>query len=102
AATDLKWVHISSAGVDRFLFPEIVRHRAVMTNARGVAAVSIAEHAFALILGFTRGLPLAFRNQQEHRWAHTSLLEICGQTLGIVGLGRVGREIARRAVGFGM
>src|SRR5438094_4490028 len=55
AAPGLKWVQIASAGVDRFLFPEIVRHPAVMTNAQGVAAVSIAEHAFALILAFTRG-----------------------------------------------
>jgi phosphoglycerate dehydrogenase-like enzyme len=102
ATTTLKWVHISSAGVDRFLFPEIVSHPAIMTCARGVAAVSIAEHAFALILAFTRSLPLAFRNQQERRWAHTSLIEICGQTLGIVGFGRVGREVARRATGFGL
>ena len=58
ATTGLKWVHITGAGVDRVLFPEMVRHPAVMTNARGVAAVSIAEHAFALILAFTRGLPL--------------------------------------------
>jgi phosphoglycerate dehydrogenase-like enzyme len=102
AATDLKWVHVTSAGVERALFPEMVQHPAVMTNARGVAAVSIAEHAFALILAFTRRLPLAFRNQQERRWAHTSLIEICGQTLGIVGLGRVGGEVAQRAAGFGL
>jgi phosphoglycerate dehydrogenase-like enzyme len=102
ATTDLKWVHLTSAGVERFLFPEMVAHPAVMTNARGVAAVSIAEHAFALILAFTRGLPLALRNQQERRWASTSLIEICDQTLGIVGLGRVGREVARRAAGFGL
>jgi len=66
---------LDSAGVERALFPEMVRHPAVMTNARGVAAVSIAEHAFALILAFTRALPLAFRNQQERRWAHTSLID---------------------------
>lgn len=102
ATNGLQWVHVSSAGVERVLFPEMVRHPVVLTNARGVAAISIAEHAFALILGFTRSLPLAFRNQQERRWAHTSLIEICGQTLGIVGFGRVGREVARRAVGFGM
>ena len=102
AAPALQWVHLASAGVDRFLFPEMVRHAAVMTNARGVAAVSIAEHAFALILAFTRGLPLAFRSQQERRWAAPSSIEICGQTLGIVGLGRVGREVARRAAGFGL
>jgi phosphoglycerate dehydrogenase-like enzyme len=102
AAPRLKWVHLSSAGVERALFPEIVAHPAVMTNARGVAAVPIAEHAFALILSFTRRLPLAYRNQQERRWEHTELLEINGQTLGIVGLGRIGREVARRAAAFGM
>src|SRR5438128_1501955 len=102
AAPALQWVHVSSAGVDRFVFPEIARHPAVMTNARGVAAVSIAEHAFALILAFTRGLPLAFRNQQQRRWAHTTLTEICGQTLGIIGLGHVGCEVAKRAAGFGL
>jgi phosphoglycerate dehydrogenase-like enzyme len=102
AASRLRWVHISSAGVDRFLFPEMVRHPAVMTNSRGVAAVSIAEHAFALILAFTRGLPSAFRHQQESRWAPAQLTEIRGQTLGIIGLGHVGREVAQRAAGFGL
>ncbi len=102
SAADLRWVHISSAGVERALFPEMVAHPAVMTNARGVAAVSIAEHAFALILALTRGLPAAVRNQQERHWAPASLTEICGQTLGIVGLGRVGREVAQRAAAFGL
>jgi phosphoglycerate dehydrogenase-like enzyme len=74
----------------------------VLANARGVAATNIAEHAFALILGFTRSLPLAIRNQQEHRWGHTSLIEIGGQTMGIIGLGHVGREVARRAIGFNL
>jgi phosphoglycerate dehydrogenase-like enzyme len=102
ATTKLKWVHIAGAGVDGCLFPEMVRHPAIMTNARGVAAVSIAEHAFALILALTRGLPSAFQNQQERRWVPASLVEICGQTMGIVGLGRVGREVARRAAAFGL
>jgi phosphoglycerate dehydrogenase-like enzyme len=102
ASPGLRWIHVPAAGVDRCMFPEMIRHPAVMTNARGVAAVSIAEHAFALILAFTRGLPVAFRNQQERRWVHTSLIEIRGQTLGIVGLGNVGREVARRAAGFEM
>jgi phosphoglycerate dehydrogenase-like enzyme len=102
AAPSVKWVHLSSAGVERALFPEMAAHPAVLTNARGVAAVSIAEHAFALILAFTRRLPVALRNQQAQRWEHAELLEICGQTMGIVGLGRVGREVARRAAAFGL
>src|SRR2546425_7589525 len=73
-----------------------------MPNGGGGGAVSIAEHAFALIPASRRGLPLAFRSQQERRGAAPASIEICGQTLGIVGLGRVGREVARRAVGFGM
>jgi phosphoglycerate dehydrogenase-like enzyme len=102
AAGRLRWVHIASAGVDRFLFPEMARHPAVMTNSQGIAAVSIAEHAFALILAFTRGLPAAFRHQQESRWVSAQLTEIRGQTLGIIGLGHVGREVAQRAAGFGL
>lgn len=102
AAERLRWVHISSAGVDRFLFPEMMAHPAVVTNSQGVAAVSIAEHAFALILAFTRGLPEAFRHQQQSRWAYAQLTEIRGQTLGIIGLGHVGREVAQRAAGFGL
>jgi phosphoglycerate dehydrogenase-like enzyme len=102
AAGRLRWVHVTSAGVERALFPEMVRHPAVMTNARGVAAVSIAEHAFALILALTRGLAPAVRHQQERRWVPASLIEICGQTMGIVGLGRVGREVAHRAAAFGL
>src|SRR5215210_5398614 len=47
AAPSLRWVHLSSAGVEQALFPEMVAHPALLTNARGVAAVPIAEHAFA-------------------------------------------------------
>jgi phosphoglycerate dehydrogenase-like enzyme len=102
AAAALKWAQITSAGVERVLYPEMVQHPCILTNARGVAAPNMAEHVFALILGLTRNLPLAFRNQQEHRWGHEVLTEIGGQTIGIIGLGNVGREVARRALGFNL
>jgi phosphoglycerate dehydrogenase-like enzyme len=108
AAKNLKWVQHWAAGVEK-LPPELMEHPCLLTNMARVFAPVIAESAFAMLLGLTRGLAAdAFPNFQKKSWPAPArpsvpLVDLYGKTMGIVGLGGLGTEIARRAVhGFGM
>jgi len=102
AAPRLRWVQCWGAGVERFMSPEFVASPIVLTNARGIYALPIAEHVLAFLLHFARGLGGLVRHQLQHEWARASVAEVNGLTLGIVGLGGIGSEVARRAKAFGM
>jgi D-2-hydroxyacid dehydrogenase (NADP+) len=109
AAKKLKWIQAWGAGVDRFLFPEVVKSRVIVTNAGGVHPTPISEHVVGLILCLCRKLHLFIRNQAERKWeryesgASTEQVEeLPGKTIGIVGLGRIGTEIAQKAKCLGM
>lgn len=100
----LKWVHTDSTGVERYLHPEFVQSPIVLTNSRGVHAVPVAEHSFALMLNLARQFPCLMRDQLRKRWGNSNLRvqELWGKTVGIIGLGSTGSEVARRAKCFGM
>ncbi len=103
----LRWIQSLSTGVDSFLrIQELKDSDVILTNARGVHAVCLAEQTFAMIFGFTRGMKAFLEHQQRHEWAgrklRDSLVELMGSTLGIVGYGTVGHAIAERARAFGM
>jgi len=108
SAKKLKWIQTSFVGVDRFLFPEVARSDVIVTNASGVNSVAVAEHVIALILCLNRDLKLFMNNQAKRQWKTgdvdlmTRLNELPGSTLGIVGLGAIGEEIAKRAKCLGM
>ena len=102
AAKKLKWVQAVAAGVDRFLFPEFVSSEVVLTNARGIHVIQVSDHALALILAFSRRLNTFMRYQLGKRWARLECDELQGKIIGIVGLGAIGREVARKAKCFGM
>jgi phosphoglycerate dehydrogenase-like enzyme len=98
----LRWLQSQSAGVEGQLFPALVESDVILTNAKGIHAPYCAEHAFALLLGLTRGLGQALRDQETRQWRARPLIEIRGWTLGLIGLGGFGREMAQRGKGFGM
>lgn len=102
AAPNLKWVHVLSAGVEAMAFPEIQTSNTILTNSRGIHGIPISEHIFAMILAFTRGLNLLLRKQLAKTWERVPTTEIHERTLGIIGLGSIGREIAKKAKGLGM
>lgn len=102
SAPKLKWVHALSAGVETMTFPEIQSSSTILTNSRGIHGIPIAEHIFAMILTFTRGLHLLLRQQMNKKWQRVPTDEIHEKTMGIVGLGSIGREIAKKAKGLGM
>jgi phosphoglycerate dehydrogenase-like enzyme len=106
AAKKLKWVQHWAAGVEN-LPRELMQHPCVLTNMQRVFAPVIAETAFALLLGLTRGLVQAsvpnFRLRKWERGGAVALEDLYQKTMGVVGLGGIGSEIARRAShGFGM
>lgn len=98
----LRWVHTISAGVDRLLSPELRESGAVLTNARGVFNVPIAETVMAYMLAVVKRLPGFLAQQREHRWQKLPLRELRGLTVGVVGLGDIGSEVARLCRAFGM
>jgi phosphoglycerate dehydrogenase-like enzyme len=107
AAPRLRWVQAPSAGVD-FLFscPNLVDCDIVVTNTRGAHGPSIAEHVFALLLTMTRGIPNAIAWKSQKHWGrdegYHALHEIKDSTIGIVGYGAIGRNVAKRARAFDM
>lgn len=98
----LRWVHALSAGVDGFLLPQILEGKVLLTNSRGIHGIPISEHVFALMLAFSRGLNHFARHQAQKKWQRVTLTELRGKTLGIVGMGSIGSEIARLGAAFGM
>lgn len=103
-AKRLRWVQAVGAGIDPMLFPEFVESPVTLTSEKGHVGVHLSEHAFALLLGLTRGVDRAIRNPRwETRYAiRERATEISGLTMGIVGLGGTGVAVAERARGFGM
>jgi phosphoglycerate dehydrogenase-like enzyme len=106
-ATHVQWIQWGSAGVERCVQEPLVQERhLLLTNTQRVAAPSMAEHVFALMLALSRQLPLFIRDQEHAHWAAgsevPSLLDLEGKTLLVVGLGGIGTEVASRAHAFGM
>ena len=108
AAKKLKWIQSWGAGVDRILIPEVVNSSVIVTNAGGIHPTPISEHVIAMMLCFTRRLHIFIRNQTDKKWERLEtwtspmIEELSGKTLGIVGLGKIGTEIAKKAKCLGM
>lgn len=99
----LKWVQTGSAGVDNLPLEELEKRGVVVTTASGVHPVPMAETVFAMLLSFTRRLHLSVRKQVERKWERFEPYgELRGRTMGIVGAGQIGAEVARLAQAFGM
>ena len=105
----LRWIHTGAAGVASLLHPELAEHDIVLTNSAGVHAEPMAETVIAMVLHFARGLDLAVRAQAQSQWradlyegTNSGVREIAGATMGVVGLGGIGRAVARRARALGM
>lgn len=100
-ATKLRWIQTAGAGIDR-IDKDAHRHL-TLTNASGVAAVPIAEYVIGVIIMFAKGMPLFMRRQLARTWdRRIEGVEVAGKTCGIVGMGAIGTETARRARALGM
>lgn len=103
AAPQLKWIQTISAGVDYMDLDEIRRRGIVLTNGRGIHKIHMAEYAVAAMINLARGFHLMFLNQLRKKWERSvSQEEIHGAIVGIIGLGAIGSEIAKKAAFMGM
>jgi len=103
-ASKLKWVHVPSAGVDGVIFPELAESDVILTSMKGHVGVHLADHAMALLLALARGINTALRNPgwEAQGRIRANAIELLGKTMGIIGFGGTGFEVARRATVFGM
>lgn len=97
----LAWVHSATAGVERLLTAEAADRHLLITNARGVFSEPIAEYVLMMILAVVRRLPELLELQRERTWQPLPARELRQVTIGIVGLGSIGRAVARLAIAFG-
>ncbi len=122
-AKKLQWIQTPTASLEHYLFPELIAHPVQLTNMRGLFSDVIADHVMGYVITFSRNLHLYRDAQSRNHWgpigdeqaqadflngpgivtpvdmAHKHLPDC---TMGIVGVGKIGREIARRAHAFGM
>ena len=98
----VRWVHSRSAGLDTVLFPALIESPVPLTNGRGVFSQSLGEFALGAILYFAKDFRRMITNQQAGRWQPFDIVEVSGQTVGIVGYGDIGRAVATRVRAMGM
>ena len=101
-AAQLKVVSRYGVGVDKVDVEAATRHGVVVTITPGANAISVAELALGLMFALARHIPHHDRVVKNGGWGRVSGMELTAATLGLVGLGRIGQEVARRAVGLGM
>ena len=98
----LCWLHTFSAGVDSPAFQVIIDRGGMLTNSSGASAPSIAQYVIAMMLYRTKRVD-EWRDQQRRReWLQISPGELTGQTVGVIGIGAIGGEVARLAKAFRM
>src|SRR5262249_41555311 len=100
----LRAVVRAGVGVDNIDVAAATRKGIVVMNTPGGNTVSTAEHTVAMLLALARLIPAADASLHQGKWERGKFVgtQLAGKTLGVVGLGRVGREVARRAAGFDM
>lgn len=107
AVPSVRWIQLHTAGANHFMNTPILTRDIVITTAAGVHSTPIAEYTFAQILALRRRIPLMLRFQQRRTWARDrwvkfAVPELRGASLGLLGYGRIGKEVARLGTAFGM
>ena len=104
AGKKLKVVGRAGAGVDNIDVAAATRHGIIVMNTPGGNTISTAEHTLSMMLALARNIPQANQSLREGKWERSAFVgtELYGKTLGVIGLGKVGSEVSRRASAFGM
>jgi D-3-phosphoglycerate dehydrogenase len=103
-AARLKVIGRAGVGVDNVDVEAATRHGIIVANAPDSTVVSAAEHTIGLLVALARNIPQAHAALKQGRWERSAYggIELAGKTLGVLGFGRIGQEVARRALGLGM
>lgn len=101
-APRLRWIHFATAGVERAAEAGLLASDIIFTTSSGIHATSIGEHVMACLIIFAHHFLRAWRQQREHVWKRYENVELRDKTLGIVGYGHLGQEVARLALAFGV
>ncbi len=96
----LQWIQSSAAGMDHCLLPSVIESKIAVTSASGVLADQVAEHAVALVTAWCRSLPVFFHAQQQKEFIRRPTRDLTRSTVGIIGLGGVGRRLAELLAPF--
>lgn len=100
---NLKYIPVISAGLELMPFEAIAKRNILVTNARGIHKGPMAEYTLGLVLMFSRRFLQLYQQQLQSDWDRTIRIdELDGQTLGVIGAGSIGTEIAKRAKAFGL
>jgi D-3-phosphoglycerate dehydrogenase / 2-oxoglutarate reductase len=104
AGTNLRVIGRAGVGVDNVDVEAATRRGVIVMNAPGGNTVSTAEHAFSLLLCVARKIPQADASVRDKNWDRKRFegVELYNKTLGVIGMGRIGSELSRRAIAFGM
>ncbi len=102
AANKLKVLSRYGIGFDRVDLEAATRHGVIVTNTPGANSVAVAELTIGLMLALARHIPRQDRGIRREDWTPVPGVELSGLTLGLIGLGRIGQEVARRAAAFDM
>ncbi len=99
---NLRWFHTFSAGVDNPAFRSFIDRGVLLTNAAGTTAEPIAQYVIAMMLRIVKRMDAWSQAQREKRWEQVQAGELTGKTVGIIGVGNIGGEVARLAKAFRM
>jgi D-2-hydroxyacid dehydrogenase (NADP+) len=106
SAKKLKWIHGAYVGMDKFLFPELLKSKVLLTSSKGMHGDTVSDHAMAMILAFAKGLVFSWNCKVQRKWCPIGVMkqrfEPQEKLLGIVGFGTIGQALARKAKAFGM
>ena len=106
---ELRWIHAPTAAVHQFQFPELINSDVVLTNSTEVHGPVVAEHVIAQMFALAKKIPQMTALQRKHTWGQEAIwnqsprpMEVTGATLGLIGVGSIGRRVAQMASAIGM
>tara|TARA_S200000501_G_scaffold369143_1_gene408075 strand:+ start:809 stop:1789 length:981 start_codon:yes stop_codon:yes gene_type:complete len=106
ASDKLKWIHIGAAGIEKSLFPSIIKSRTVITNARGIHATPVSEFVLGIILYLSKKFKKCEKFKRDKNWTQWEIasqtIQLKGKTIGIIGYGKIGKAIAKKCINFDM
>ena len=95
--SSVKWLHVTRGGVNVYLTPSVKARPIQVTGSKGIHGTVFSEFALASIFMLAKKLPECIEAQQQKKWQTLAPVEVEGKTIGIIGLGTVGLELARKA-----